>query len=128
MAPNFYHESSKGRILYNTPPVFYKIINNTREKMSLNDIRNPMIQPYDEDGNEVIINNLGKNRFVVINSIHINNNDNNNTWPVTNYEELFNSRSASPVSPVNSPKSFGKLPNFGSSRRRRTRRRKNRKL
>jgi hypothetical protein len=139
--PIFYSESGGIRHLQNTKPVFYKLLNNGKKViMTIEDIRNPMIQPYNRFDYEMIIKEVKPNEFVysrTMNTMNLNeNNLNNAKYIETNKnlnKELTSTRPSSPVSegdptsPMSirsvssTPKAFGRLPSFIGNRTRRGR-------
>lgn len=144
--PKFYEETEGIVNPRSSYPIFFKIINGKRVKMTIENIRNPMIQPYDRYGHEFIIKEVQPDRFVYSyarNNSNITEDNTNNAKTIENVRNLFNGnstpstitnnsgRSITPSSndepPPKKLKTFGRLPSFMQEYQRKSRRTKNRR-
>jgi hypothetical protein len=139
--PKFYEETEGIVNPRSSHPIFFKIINGKRVKMTIEDIRNPMIQPYDRYEHEYIIKEVKPDKFVYSyarNNSNITEDNTNNAETIENVRNLFkgnstpstitnnSGRSITPSSndepPTKKLKNFGSLPSFMKERQRKSRR------
>lgn len=113
--PKFYEE--RGGIVNSrsSNPKFFKNINGKRERITIDDIRNPMIQPYDRYGHEYIIKEFEPNKFKY-------------SYAKINLNQNYNRNRAESVDSVNTLfEGNNSSKNYLSFMQRKSRRTKNRK-